>query len=111
MKNWKRLVLISLLIIILSAVLCGIFNNDETRLIWNISKIILILSALTEIISIVGYWISLKHNNEKKPMWFVLLLCLIGTISVLVVMGKISQKDYEKSSQYSSQQYQQYWSK
>ena len=95
MKIWKSLVWIFLLVIVTSAILCGILNNDNTRMIWSICKIVLTLGVIAEIISIIGYIVVIKKNKGKMPIWLILMFVVVIVIGILWMFGSMAQKEYE----------------
>lgn len=99
MKKWKMFFAISIVLTIIFMVLCGVFNTDNTMVIWQIMKILFSVSLVVSVVSLIGWIVSSIKNKEKLPIW---LIIIIVTILVIVVLGVISKimdsKTYQKYS-------------
>lgn len=99
MKKWKMFFAISIVLTIIFMVLCGVFNTDNTMVIWQIMKILFSVSLVVSVVSLIGWIVSSIKNKEKLPIW---LITIIVTILVIVVLGVIAKimdsKTYQKYS-------------
>lgn len=99
MKKWKMFFSISIVLTIIFMVLCGVFNTDNTMVIWQIMKVLFSVSLVVSAVSLIGWIVSSIKNKEKLPIW---LITIIVTILVIVVLGVIAKimdsKTYKKYS-------------
>ena len=99
MKKWKMFFAISIVSTIIFMVLCGIFNTDNTMVIWQIMKILFSVSLVVTIISFIGWIVSSIKNKEKLPIWLIAIIVLIVVFAVVWVLSNIMDKrTYQKYS-------------
>lgn len=99
MKKWKMFFAISIVSTIIFMVLCGIFNTDNTMVIWQIMKILFSVSLVVTIISFIGWIVSSIKNKEKLPIWLIAIIVLIVVFAVVWVLSNImDKKTYQKYS-------------
>ena len=99
MKKWKMFFAISIVSTIIFMVLCGIFNTDNTMVIWQIMKILFSVSLIVTIISFIGWIVSSIKNKEKLPIWLIAIIVLIVVFAVVWVLSNImDKKTYQKYS-------------
>ncbi len=99
MKKWKMFFAISIVLTIIFMVLCGVFNTDNTMVIWQIMKILFSLSLVVSIVSLVGWIVSSIKNKEKLPIWLITIIVLIVVGAVMWVVSTImDSKTYQKYS-------------
>lgn len=99
MKKWKILFAISSILAIIFMVLCGVFNTDNTMVIWQIMKILFSVSLVVTIISFIGFTVVSIKNKGKMPIWLITIIVTILVIVVLGVTAKImDSRTYQKYS-------------
>ena len=99
MKKWKMFFAISIVSTIIFMVLCGVFNTDNTMVIWQIMKILFSVSLVVTIISFIGWIVSSIKNKEKLPIWLIAIIVLIVVFAVVWVLSNImDKKTYQKYS-------------
>lgn len=99
MKKWKMLFAISSILAIIFMVLCGVFNTDNTMVIWQIMKVLFSISLVVDIVSIIGWIVSSIKNKEKLPIWLIIIIVLIVVFAVVWVLSNImDKKTYQKYS-------------
>lgn len=99
MKKWKMFFAISIVSTIIFMVLCGIFNTDNTMVIWQIMKILFSVSLVVTIISFICWIVSSIKNKEKLPIWLIAIIVLIVVFAVVWVLSNImDKKTYQKYS-------------
>ena len=83
-EKFKKLVLITLIIGILSFIIVAITSSGET-IIWNISKIVFFISLALYCIGIIACTIISKKNKMKLKGW----LGMVQTITIAIVIAAI----------------------
>lgn len=102
MKKWKMFFAISIVSTIIFMVLCGVFNTDNTMVIWQIMKILFSVSLVVTIISFIGFTVVSIKNKGKMPIWLITIIVLIVVVVVLAVVSNImDMKSFQKFAQYS----------
>lgn len=89
MKKWKMFFAISIVSTIIFMVLCGVFNTDNTMVIWQIMKILFSVSLVVTIISFIGFTVVSIKNKRKMPIWLIIIIVLIVVFAVMWVLSTI----------------------
>lgn len=98
MKKWNKVVLISLIVMIISTILCGVFNGDNTRTIWNICKMIFVLTVIAEVIGIIGCIVTAAKNKEKLTTGVIVIIIIAVAIGIIGIIGSITNNEFDNIS-------------
>ena len=102
MKKWKRILLISLIVFIVSAICSLTFNN--IKVIWELCRILLYTSIAGFICSIIGCIVIAISKKEKLPIWVDVIIALIITMIVIFILGNLSKNEFDtKAKEYQEQ--------
>lgn len=110
-ENYKKCILISLIVLIFSFISTAITSsNMQMEIFWNISKFILAISTIVYLISITLCTIIAKKNKTKLTGWlkafqFITLVCIIFAI-IIIIFGNLSDSSFDKKSKNYQQQIQ-----
>lgn len=97
MKKWNLSLKISILSIIVCVVLCGIFNGDDTRAIWEVFRVLLVISVVSAVITTIGCIVKSIKDKEKLPIWIIIFIVIVIVIASIVGIGKIEQNKFENN--------------
>lgn len=102
-KNWKKILISSIVIFIITLVLKAILSNNEV--IFKILNIPLYLALILFVISLVLGIYYMKVNQIKRPMWFDFLLFFILIFICLLIFGNISSNKRKNTAQKYANEY------
>ncbi len=97
MKKWKMFFAIGIVLTIIFMVLCGVFNTDNTMVIWQIMKVLFSVSLVVTIVSFIGCIVASIKNKEKMPTWLIFIIVFIVVVAVIWGLATIMDlRTYQK---------------
>ena len=100
-KNWKKILLASIIIFIVTLLLKAIFSNGTIFYILNIP---LYLAPILFVVSLVLGIYYMKTNQIKWPIWFTLVLVVgVAFICILIFSNGISNQRRNSAQQYANE--------
>ena len=100
-KNWKKILLASIIIFIVTLLLKAIFSNGVIFYILNIP---LYLAPILFVVSLVLGIYYMKTNQIKWPIWFTLVLVVgVAFICILIFSNGISNQRRNSAQQYANE--------
>ena len=87
MQKWKKILLISVIALVASMILGNIFNSIGFEIGRYLAMAILYISAGSGAISLIGYFISKKGDNEKVPTW---IIAIVGIIVAIIIANLVA---------------------
>lgn len=100
-KNWKKILLASIIIFIVTLLLKAIFSNSVIFYILNIP---LYLAPILFVFSLVLGIYYMRTNQIKWPIWFTLVLIIaIVFICILILSNGISNQRRNSAQEYANE--------
>ena len=100
-KNWKKILLASIIIFIVTLLLKAIFSNGVIFYILNIP---LYLAPILFVVSLVLGIYYMKVNQIKWPIWFTLVLIIVIVfVCILILSNGISNQRRNSAQEYANE--------
>ena len=101
-KNWKKILLASIIIFIVTLLLKAIFSNGVIFYILNIP---LYLAPILFVVSLVLGIYYMKVNQIKWPIWFTLVLVVVVVFICIFIFANITSSQRRNSAQEYANEY------
>lgn len=100
-KNWKKILLASIIIFIVTLLLKAIFSNGVIFYVLNIP---LYLAPILFVVSLVLGIYYMKINQIKWPIWFTLVLIIVIVfVCILILSNGISNQRRNSAQEYANE--------
>lgn len=104
-EKYKKVVLISLIVLVISFILVGITSSIQTTpggsIIWSLAKIVFFVSLLIYGIGIIAVTVVAKKNKQKLKGWIsavqTITLIIVITAIVMWICAYFSNRSYENA--------------
>lgn len=104
MKICKKILLISVIIFVASIILGNVFNSISFEFGKYIAMALLYISIGSGALSLIGYFVTKKNDDEKVPTWIIVIIGIIIAIVGANGISKIIEYNQKEKDKYNISQ-------
>lgn len=104
MKKCKKILIISIIMLVASIILGNVFNAISFEFGKYIAMALLYISIGTGALSLIGYFVTKKNDDEKVPSWIIIIIGIIIAIVVANGISKIIEYNQKEKDKYNISQ-------
>lgn len=104
MSKWKKLLISSVVVFILTIILKFMVNGIA----WDLLTYVLYLSVALFVVAFVWGFYNTKKERKKMPLWYKIIFALTITFGIIFIIAKINSNKMDKVYNNAVMQYEVY---